>query len=519
MKKHSGPILHLLVFIAAFLFWGCGQNGAAPNDAFVVGLEGNPTTMDPRFASDAYSSRIRPLIFDSLIEVAPDGTFTPNLAESWEQRDKTTFVFHIKKGVTFHDGRPLTSRDVKYTFDYLMDPKNKCPAGGSLGEIESVLAPDPYTVEFRLSKVFVPVMFKLVKGIVPAHLGDADEFSDNPVGSGPYRVVNIKRGEIVELAANDQYHDGVPLIKKLRFEVVRSDTTRMLKLEKGELHLVLNAVAPYAIKFFERTKGIQVIRQPGVNYSYLGFNLKDKKGITDKVSVRRAIAHAIDREKIVKALMKGQAQLAGGLLAPSNHFYCGDVMTYDFDPEKARSLLDQAGFTDPDGDGPQKRFTLSYKTSTNKLRNRIAEIMAVQLGDVGIGVEKRSYEWGTFYDDIKKGNFQSFTLTWVGITDPDIYHYIFHSSQQPPIGANRGRYENPTLDALLDQTWIETDDAARKDLFCRIQQIVADDCVYVSLWWAEDIVVATKGLKGFYILPGGEYTPLAKATWDKSGEI
>ena len=492
---------------------GCGGNNGA-DGAFVIGLEGSPTNLDPRYATDAYSTRITPLLFDNLIDNAPDGSFLPGLAESWDVENGTVYTFHLRKGVRFHDGRPFTSADVRYTFEYMMNPDNKCPAAGSLKEIASIETPDDFTIVFRLDKVFVPAMFKFVKGIVPAHVGDDPDFGRKLVGTGPYRLTDLQTGERVELAAFSDYHGGAPSIENIRFEVVRSDTTRMLRLQKGDLQLVQNAVQPHAIKFFERMDSVQVLRAPGVNFSYIGFNLQDHRGITSKRKVRRAIAHAINRAIIIDALLKGQARVADGLLAPENRMYNPDVPTYDYDPEQAKRLLDEAGFPDPDGDGPDVRFTLSYKTSTNNLRNRIGEILAEQLAQVGIGTEKRSYEWGTFYADIKKGNFQTFTLSWVGITDPDIFHYIFHSSNQPPNGANRGRYINPEIDALIDKTRIETDPEIRKALFFRIQEILARDLVYVGLWWADNIVVATKNLHGFEILPGGQYTSLAKATWE-----
>jgi len=188
------------------------------------------------------------------------------------------------------------------------------------------------------------------------------------------------------------------------------------------------------------------------------------------------------------------------------------VPTYAYDPARAKALLDEAGFPDPDGDGPLPRFTLSYKTSTNKLRMRIAEVMAEQLAQVGVALERRSLEWGTFFQDVKSGNFQTFTLTWVGVTDPDHYFYVFHSSMQPPHGANRGRYVNAQVDQWLEESRLALDPARRRELFVAVQRKLAEDCVYVSLWWADNVVVHTARLRGFEIMPGGDYSSLAKAT-------
>jgi peptide/nickel transport system substrate-binding protein len=298
--------------------------------------------------------------------------------------------------------------------------------------------------------------------------------------------------------------------------VVRNDTTRLFRLQKGELNLVQNAIPPYAVKFIERNKNLRVLRAPGINYSYMGFNLHDPNKITSNLKVRQAIAHSINRKQIIEKLLKGQARLATGLLSPEHWGYNPDGPTYDLDLPKARALLDEAGFRDPDGDGPQMRFEISYKTSTNKLRNRIAEVVAAQLIEVGIGMEKRSYEWGTFYADVKKGNFQTYTLSWVGITDPDIFHYIFHSKSVPPQGANRGRFIRPKVDKLIDKTRYETNHEKRKKLFIEIQKEISEQCVYVSLWWADNIVVTDIALTGYSIRPGGEYTALATANWEPS---
>jgi peptide/nickel transport system substrate-binding protein len=275
--------------------------------------------------------------------------------------------------------------------------------------------------------------------------------------------------------------------------------------------LLLNNVPPYALRYFEREPGLVVERAPGINFSYLGFNLEDPRGLVSRLAVRRAIAHAIDRDAIIAALLLGQARKADALLAPENWAYAPDAPSFDFDPGRARALLDAEGLTDPDGDGPAPRFALSYKTSTDRLRNRVAEVIADQLAAVGIAVEKRQYEWGTFFADIKAGNFETFTLTWVGVIDPDHLHYIFHSSSLPPGGANRGRFRDARVDAWLDAARATGDVDERRALYRDVQRVVAEQIVYVPLWWADNVVVRTRRLEGFAPLPGGEFTSLARA--------
>jgi peptide/nickel transport system substrate-binding protein len=497
----------------------CGGPVAdVPPGTVVVGIEGNPSVLDPRYATGAYATRILPLLFSSLVTQAPRGNVVPDLAETWTLEGDRTYRFRLKDGVRFHDGTPLTSRDVKFTFDYVRDPANGCPAAGGLEVVDAVDAPDARTVVFRLREVSAPFLLKLTRGIVPAHLAaDKDAFGARPVGSGPFAFVAQRPGESVLVRRWDGYFGdaGKPpdpaRIAGVQFRVIENDTTRMLLLRKGDLHVVQNAVQPLALKFFERMPSVRVVREPGINYQYLGFNLDDP--LVGRVEVRRAIAHAIDRETIIRALLSGQARPATGLLAPSNWAYAADVPTYEYDPAKARALLDGAGLPDRVGDGPAARFTLSYKTSTSPLANEVADVIAGQLAAVGIGIEKRAFEWGTFYGDIKAGNFQMYSLSWVGVTDPDLFHYVYHSASVPPEGANRGRYRNPEVDRLIEESRVTLDVNARRALYAEVQRIVARDCVTVSLWWTDNIVVQSARLSPLMIYPGGEYTSLAEARW------
>ncbi|MCB9488793.1 MAG: ABC transporter substrate-binding protein [Deltaproteobacteria bacterium] len=460
---------------------------------------------------DAYSTRILPLIFESLVNIGPDGDVRPGLAASWEIDEAgTTYRFALREAAKFSDGAPLTVDDVVANLDYLRDPANKSPAAGALEPITDVRN-DGGVLIIELSHPYAPFLVKLARGIVPAAKLDDPAFGDAPVGSGPYRVARFARGSAIELVPNPHYAGPAPTIARVRFEVISDETTRMLKMKNGDLDLLQNCTPPYALKHFARLPGIAVDRAPGINYSYLGFNLDDPFGVVNDARVRRAIAHAIDRTQIIDTLLKGQAREADGLLAPENWAHADGLPTHPYSPERARALLDESGHPDPDGDGPRPRFTLSYKTSTDRLRNRIAEVIARQLADVGIALEKRSFEWGTFFADIKSGNFQTYTLTWVGVTDPDHLFYVFHSSMMPPAGANRGRYSNARVDDLLEAARIEQDRAKRRALYADAQRQIAKDVVYVDLWWAENIVVRRTRLEGFVPYPGGEYTSLSTA--------
>ena len=501
----------VLACLICLMLCACQNSPQQSADTLRIGLEGNPTNLDPRYATDAYSTRIIPLIYEGLFAPGLDGGVVPALAQSYQVLDETTYRFEIRRDARWHDSRAVTSADAAATFRYLADPANQCPSQDTFGRIARIETPDDYTLVLHLAEPFSPFLDKLTRPIVPAHRQDPDALSDRPLGSGPYRLASFDRGRRVLLEANGEYRHGPPPIKRLEFLVITNDTTRMLRLRKGDIDLVQNAVPPYAVKFFAEMENRRLIREIGVNYSYLGFNLNDPKAMVSDLRVRRAIAHAIDREQIIKTLLFGMARPATGLLAPANWAYQEQVTTYPYDPQRAKQLLDEAGWPDPDGEGPQPRMVLSYKTSTNKLRMRIAEVMAKQLEAVGIKLDRRSLEWGTFFQDIKSGNFQTYTLTWVGVTDPDHYFYVFHSSMQPPHGANRGRYVNPEVDRWLEASRLATDRAERRRLFSLVQKQLAEDCAYVSLWWADNVVVHTDRVSGFTIRPGGEYVSLAGA--------
>jgi peptide/nickel transport system substrate-binding protein len=491
----------------ACLFPSCspGTRESENVRAFTVVLEANPTSLDPRHATGAAAVRIIPLIFNSLVSLDASGRVVPEAAEGWENTSDTEYLFRLRRDVRFHDGKELTSQDVKYTYDYMRDPEKGSPNQGSLAMVTSIDAPDPYTVIFRLAEPFASFLNNLALGIVPAHLASRENFMDSPVGSGAFRWQEWRTGEKIVLVANEDYWEGRPPLDRVVFRIMENETTRLLEAEKGRVDLLWNSVPPYAVEKMRGVDGLGVYTRPGITYQYLGFNMEDP--LLGNVGVRRAIAHAINRGTIIRHLYNGLGREATGLLAPENWAYEGDVRTYGYDPGEAERLLDDSGFPRDEGG---VRFRLTYKTSTNRQANETADLIAEDLRTVGIEVERRAFEWGTFYGDIKAGNFQLYSLRWVGITDPDTLRYIFHSESLPPAGANRGRYRNAEVDELLDRSRRELDPVRRKAVFSRIQKILAEDCVYVSLWYPDDIYALSDRFEGFEALPGGQYTSLKK---------
>ncbi len=500
----------LLAILLIHVLFAC-RSSEIPPDTVVIGIESAPTNLDPRLATDANSSRILGLIFNGLVRQDSKGRLLPDLADRWTIQDSRTYLFHLRKGVHFHNGALLSSRDVKYTIDSILDPATGSPHRSTYEMIESIETPDDDTVLFRLKEPFAPFLLSMTMGILPRKETSRkkDRFASNPVGTGPFRLKESRPGESYTLAANPAYFGGPPKLKKVIFKIISDSTVRFLEMRKGTINLLINGIELDYIPLVRRNPDLKTVTSPGVNYSYIGLNLTDP--ILKKRAVRRAIAQAIDRKAIIRYLLKGTAHSATGLLSPMNWAYNGNVTTCDWNPDQSKRLLDRAGYPDPDGDGPETRFTLTLKTSEDALRKRIAAVLQQQLRKVGIGLQIESYEWGTFYGDIKSGNFQLYTLSWVGITEPDIYYYIFYSGNTPPRGANRGRYSNPEMDDLLIRARHTLNPSRRKKYYARIQEILARDLPYISLWYYDNIAVMRKNLHGFALDPRGDLFSLKDA--------
>ncbi len=480
------------------------------DDQITIGLEGSPTTLDPRYTTDAYGSRILPLIYNGLVTTDRHGSIVADLAVSWKIIDNQTYLFRLRPKISFSDGSPCTSKDVRATIDFMRKPDNGCPAYGSLNIIESIRTPDSLTVVFHLKKPFAGFLYALTCYIVPSYCcrHNFGKSMDIP-GTGAFRLVEFARGHQIILDRNPHYDLTTPHLNRIFFKIIPNDTTRILAFKKGTVDLVQNAIPPYALKFFQRDQCLRVLSRQGSGYKYIGYNLKDP--IVGNIMVRRAISLAINRRQIIRYILKNQARPANGILPPEHWASAPFLKADPFDPDLAARILDQAGFPPQAPDGI--RFSLSYKTSTNQESYEIAQIIKKQLAHIGIRIDILRFEWGTFFADIKKGNFQLYSLKWVGIQDPDIFYYIFHSSSIPPQGANRGRFSNREMDNLLEESRTVIDQKKRRQLFFRIQQIIAEQEIYTSLWYRNDVVIMKRKLEGFEIYPGGAYTSLRKVKW------
>ncbi len=472
---------------------------------FVVAIDSAPTQLDPRFSTDAYSERIDHLLFSALIRIGPNEEILPDLAERWEIQDDRRYTFYLKKNVFFHDGSPLTSEDVRYTYESLKNPEVASPHRKSYDVIERIETPDAATVRFILRENHAPFLGTLTRGIIPKKLveGDPQRFSSSLTGSGPFAFVSYQPDYAVELRANPNYFEGVSPTARLLFRIIPDELTRLLELENGSIDLLQNALPPDALPRLLKNRDLKIVQAPSTTYSYLGFNLSDP--ILRKKAVREAIAHAIDKEAIAKYILRGLATPANGLFT-DRHWAYASTKRHPYDLKRASELLDQAQL--PYQKLLGGRFRLTYKTSQNELGRRVAEIVQAQLAAIGILVTIRSFEWGTFYSDVKSGNFQLFSLSWVGVHDPDIYTDLFHSQSVPPNGSNRVRYQNKRIDFLVDRGRILLDQNERVAVYREVQEILAEELPYVSLWHPQNVAVMKKEVMGYTLYSNGDFYSL-----------
>jgi peptide/nickel transport system substrate-binding protein len=512
LKSFSGCLLatSLLLYVITSLFSaGCSRTSASDPSTLTFLLESNPTNLDPRYATDAQSQHIDGLLFSSLLERDAQMKLHGDLAESWDTPDSLTYVFHLRSGVRFQDGRPLTSADVKSTFEFMMNPANKSPKRGAFRLVTSIEAPDPATVIFHLKEPYASFTINLIRpttGIVPAASGA--DFSRHPVGSGPFRFVSQAQDDEVIVERNADYlhstgsdsGDAAP-ISRIHFRVVPDAIVRALELRKGSADIEVSSLTPDIIPVLAKQATLGVTERPGTNFTYLGVNLEDP--ILKHREVRQALAYATDRELLIRYLVHGQARVASGILPPNHWAYEPNITRYTLDTARAEQLLDSAGY--PRGtDG--LRFHITLKTSTDEQFRVLGAALQEQWRRVGVDLELRPLEFATVLSDAVKGNFQLNLLRWVGANnDPDIFEFVFSSKRFPPDGANRGHYRNPRMDALTDQIRTEMDQEKRKALCSEAQKILADDLPYLPLWFTDAISVHRKSLGDLPLSPTGDF--------------
>ena len=513
----SKLILLLVLTLLLIIPPGCRRR----SDAFVIALGDNVRTIDPIGASavEAASERVRTLMFNTLVKKDDKFDYVGDLASDIKRSDDgLTYTFILHDGVKFHNAQVLSSADAKYTLDLVFSSNfgksasfYKGTGAQKISYIKSVEAPDARTVVVTLTEPWVG----LLSNLVPIPIIPKDSYESqktHPLGTGPFKFVRYDNAQqVCDVEAFPDYWEGPPKLPSVRVRVISDMNALQAELQAGRVDIapLPTSLSPDAVKRLEGDPNLQVKVFNGSNVNLLTINTASAP--LDNVKVRQAIAYAIDRESLIKNLLLGFGKIAHSII-PEESWAYSPGQTYSYDPARAKQLLDEAGFRDPDGDGPRLRFDkpIIFKLSGSSIAGRqYAGVIQNSLKEVGIPVEIQTAEQNTFLDELKRGNFQISYSQWVGGNqDPIFYKDLFASSEIPTEtrpARNRSRYSNKELDALLSEAVNTYDRQKARELYVKIQDIVSRDVPVFPLWYQSNIVIARKNVQNIQVNASGDW--------------
>lgn len=471
-----------------------------------------PDTFDPQATTATSALRGISQIFDRLVSLDNELKPLPMLATQWElQDDSLSWVFKLRRNVKFHDDTEFNAQAVKFTFSRLFDPKTKSPSADQFSMIDSVEVLDDYTVKFVLKFPYAP--FPRVLSLIPASIISptavdkyGEDFFKHPVGTGPFKLQSWEPGNKAVLIRNDKYWAGPPKLEKVTFTYIRDESARMAALLAGDVDIE-ETVPPSQVKVVENNPDLQLYRGPALMTEYVGFNT-DKQPFNDKL-VRSAVAHAIDMDQIIKHVFNGVGVRAIQPISKKIWGYNPEIKGYNYDLEKARDYLAQAGWKDTDGDGyvdkNGKRLKAELLVMNLTEITRMAEAIKASVKQVGIDLTVTVQDWTTYLANIQKGNMQMFVLGWAPATGDadDTLYSQFHSSNVGRL--NRTRFVNKELDRLLEAQRVERDPDKRLELIHKAIELIAAEAPWIPTFTRENLMAVNKRVKGFGLHPSDYY--------------
>jgi len=542
--RHQGHRRVLVSLLVVLLGLAAPCPARAAGKEMVIGFLGDATSLNPLVATDGQSYIAEWPMFDSLLELDQNLNVRPLLAESWEvSRDGLTYTFKLKKGVRWHDGKPFTARDVAFTFYAVLDPKVTTPhrayfdALVGFPELTNKDNPkrpedlaqkpidvlDDYTVRFRLRYpygAFLAVLVNPRAGIIPEHLLkgvdlNTAEFNRKPVGTGPFRFVEWRRGERLVMEANAQYHGGRPALDRLIYRVIPDAVVLLQELRAGGVDFIESPPLTEVARL-KQTQGLQVLVADNTSYNYLGY--RQDLPPFDDMRVRRAFYHAVDAGTLVRQVLQGYAAPATGQFPPSSWAFDPSVKGYPFDPARAKALLAEAGWKPgPDGvlvkDGKRLSFSLRHDQANQAVKDT-AVVLQEYLKNVGAEARLEPLDWPTFVKKLFASDFEAICVGWTNFHDPDPFAYtIWHSSQWK--GRNFAHYKNPKVDEVLEAARRAGSQAERKRHYAEFSKLLMADAPYVFLYFPQQVYVTRQGYEGFVPIPiyGGIYQSLKSVRW------
>jgi peptide/nickel transport system substrate-binding protein len=483
---------------------------AQPAGTLVVGLVAEPVNLDPAQVTDLNSNRVGRRIAETLVTFPEESTqIVPGLAESWVvSKDGLRYTFKLRKGVSFHDGTPLDAEAVKFSIDRQINPEHpfnklgKYPfANFFFGNIKAVEVVDPLTVEFVLKEPRASFLAVLTAGaasiVSPAAVRKyGQDYALTPVGTGPFKYASWDRGQRVVLEKNPSYWRFPVKLDRVIYRPIVEDQARLTELLTGALDLIVGTPPDY-VGQLEANPKVTLLKQVGAHVWYLGIN-NQKKPFDDK-RVRQALNYAVNKDAIVRDVLKGTGSLSVGPVLPKTWGADGGLKPYPYEPERAKKLLAEAGY--PGG----FTTTLWVPESGSGMQSPVAMSTVIQsnLKAVGVNVSLQTMEWGAYLAKLRSKEQELFALSWMaGNEDPDMVMYpLLHSSQWTPNGPNRALYKNEKFDEILHQARLTTDEKKRADLYRQAQRILVDDAPWIFIDHEIQTAAHAKRVQGFKLHP------------------
>lgn len=497
MKKLGSMLLalSLLLVLAA----GCGSRTEEKDkSSLVIGQAADVSALDPQLSNAIASVSAYGNMFDTLTRIDENNTVVPHLAESWEQVDDTTTVFHLREDVTFSNGEKLTSADVVFTIERVLESPY---VSYSLDFIDHAEATDEYTVSVYTKEAFGPILahFSIpYTGIVPKSEVEKDEaaFSAHPIGSGAYKLVEWKPGDRVTLEANDSYFLGAPSVKNVTIRIMPENSQRFIALEAGEIDIAYD-IAPNDVKKASDSDKLQVINKESMAVMYLAIN-QNKGGPLSDINVRKAMELVVDKQAIIDAVAYGYGSQAASIAPPICIGYSDCVSPAQYNLEQAKEYMAKSGY--PDG------FSCKLWTSDDSIRIEASNIIQNQLAQLNIDANIEILEYGTLLSALDHGEQDLVYERWT--TDSgDAYYtiYALYNSTCTPYEGNDAFYSNPDVDQYIQEARQTFDVAERTKKFEQVYEIVADELPYIPVYYPYNSVAMSKDVQGFEINPNGAH--------------
>jgi len=472
-------------------------DGKGDDDSLVVAIGSDVTEIDPHLAGDIPTANIfHEKIFETLVTQDQDMEFQPNLATDWERVDDLTWKFTLREDVQFHDGEPFNAEAVQQTLERVVDDEIASPREDLFTMIDEINIIDDYTIEFVTEYPFSPLLAHLAHyagGMIsPKAIEDFDGDDPlEPIGTGPFEYDSRQEGSEVTLVKNEDYWGEDVNIDKVTFQVVNEGQSRLAMVEAGEAHIA-EPINVNNISQVEQSEEMDLYRTEGLGMDYVGFNMT--KAPFDDKRVRQAINYAIDKEQMVESVYNGVGLYADGPIGPAVLGYDSELEGYEYDPEKAKELLEEAGY--PDG------FETKIWTNDSEARQDVAENVQSQLSEVGIDVEIELLEWGAYLEATEQGDHDMFVLGWSNMTGDGDYnqYFVFHSDAHGAEG-NRTFYENEKVDELIEGARKESDEDKRIKIYHELQQIEKEDAPLIYVRHLEHVAAVHKSVENFQIHP------------------